>query len=151
MTRARYVHTNLVARDWRRLAGFYRRVFGCEPAGPERDLCGPWLDRGTGVERAHIRGMHLRLPGHGADGPTLEIFQYDREEEAPGAAANRPGYGHIAFAVDDVELARKAVLAAGGSNVGQVVSADIPDSGALQFIYVADPEGNLIELQRWES
>jgi predicted enzyme related to lactoylglutathione lyase len=26
---ARYVHTNLIARDWRALAGFYQRVFGC--------------------------------------------------------------------------------------------------------------------------
>jgi catechol 2,3-dioxygenase-like lactoylglutathione lyase family enzyme len=149
MTPARYVHTNLVARDWRRLSGFYERVFGCEPAGPERDLCGPWLDRGTGVENARIRGVHLRLPGHGRDGPTLEIFAYESEEDAPVAAANRPGYGHIAFAVDDVEAARRAVLDAGGSDVGKVVSADIPDAGSLQFIYVADPEGNLIELQRW--
>jgi len=26
--RARYGHTNLIARDWRALADFYRRVFG---------------------------------------------------------------------------------------------------------------------------
>jgi catechol 2,3-dioxygenase-like lactoylglutathione lyase family enzyme len=151
MTQARYVHTNLIARDWRRLAVFYERVFGCERAGPERDLCGPWLDRGTGVENASIRGIHLRLPGHGADGPTLEIFEQGREEEAPVVATNRPGFGHIAFAVEDVEAALEAVLAAGGSDVGQVVSIAIPDAGALQFVYVADPEGNLIELQRWED
>jgi predicted enzyme related to lactoylglutathione lyase len=32
----RYVHTNLIARDWRALAKFYTGVFGCEfvpPAG----------------------------------------------------------------------------------------------------------------------
>jgi len=29
---ARYVHTNLVALDWRRLAAFYVEVFGCWPA-----------------------------------------------------------------------------------------------------------------------
>jgi hypothetical protein len=33
---ARYGHTNLVARDWRRLAGFYVDPFGCVPVPPER-------------------------------------------------------------------------------------------------------------------
>jgi predicted enzyme related to lactoylglutathione lyase len=34
---ARYVHTNIVSTDWRRLAGFYTSVFGCELVPPERD------------------------------------------------------------------------------------------------------------------
>ena len=29
----KYVHTNIVARDWRRLAVFYQDVFGCTPKG----------------------------------------------------------------------------------------------------------------------
>ena len=43
---ARFVHTNLVARDWRRLARFYERVFGCTPVPPERDLAGQWVEDG---------------------------------------------------------------------------------------------------------
>ncbi|MFN2155425.1 MAG: VOC family protein, partial [Anaerolineae bacterium] len=74
--RARYVHTNLVARDWRALAAFYERVFGCTPVPPERALSGPWLERATGLNEVQIRGVHLRLPGHGESGPTLEVFQY---------------------------------------------------------------------------
>ena len=38
---ARYVHTNLIARDWRVLARFYQEVLGCVPVPPERDLSGP--------------------------------------------------------------------------------------------------------------
>ena len=26
----KYVHTNIISRDWRRLAQFYEDVFGCE-------------------------------------------------------------------------------------------------------------------------
>ena len=37
---AKYVHTNLIARDWKRLIRFYIDVFGCEPKGPERDMSG---------------------------------------------------------------------------------------------------------------
>ena len=72
---ARYVHINLVARDWRRLARFYQDVFGCVPVPPERNLPGAEMEAATGVTRAHLQGMHLRLPGAGLEGPTLEIFQ----------------------------------------------------------------------------
>jgi predicted enzyme related to lactoylglutathione lyase len=56
---------------------------------------------------------------------------------------------HIAFAVDDVEAARDAVIAAGGGIVGQIVSVDIPGAGEVTFVYATDPEGNILELQRW--
>ena len=74
----RYVHTNLVARDWRALTDFYQSVFGCEPVPPERDFAGPDLEAGTGVAGSTLRGIHLRLPGYGSDGPTVEIFTYSR-------------------------------------------------------------------------
>jgi predicted enzyme related to lactoylglutathione lyase len=34
---AKYVHTNLIAKDWKRLSGFYETVFGCVAVAPERD------------------------------------------------------------------------------------------------------------------
>ena len=147
--KARFVHANLLARGWEGLARFYERVFGCERVGPERELAGKWLEEGTGVAGARIRGVHLRLPGCGEGGPTLEVFQYSEEEPAQEPAPNRSGFGHIAFAVDDVEAARDAVIAAGGSAAGEVVSAEIPGAGTVTFVYVADPEGNIIELQHW--
>jgi predicted enzyme related to lactoylglutathione lyase len=146
---ARFVHTNLIARDWRALARFYEEVFGCTPAPPERDLAGPEMDAGTGIPGAHLRGMHLRLPGHGDAGPTLEVFSYDALAERPPAAVNRPGYGHVAFAVDDVEGAREAVLAWGGEPIGEVVRIQVGNR-RIAWCYVTDPEGNIVELQCWE-
>ena len=145
----RYVHTNIVARDWRSLAAFYVNVFDCEPVPPERDLSGDWVDSLTGVAGARISGIHLRLPGYGGDGPTLEIFQYDPECEGPSPAINRPGLVHIAFAVDDVPAALDTVLAAGGSAVGETVTTSISGAGDITLVYAADPEGNIIELQKW--
>jgi len=52
--RAKYVHTNLIARDWKRLVRFYCEVFGCEPAGPERDMSGGWLDSLTSLPNAQV-------------------------------------------------------------------------------------------------
>ncbi len=146
-----FAHINLIAVDWRRLTQFYVQVFGCIPLPPERDLYGEWLDRATSIPGAHLRGVHLRLPGWGDAGPTLEIFQYDQELEKMPPATNRPGFGHIAFKVADVAAARQAVLAAGGADYGEMVDVEISGAGTIQFIYVADPEGNIIELQKWEN
>ena len=147
--RVSFRHTSIVAADWRSLAGFYQDVFGCEPVPPPRDLSGAWLDRGTGVPDAHLTGIHLRLPGHGPAGPTLEIFGYSRTEPRPAGAANREGISHIAFEVDDVDAALRLVHEHGGSPVGDVASSEVPGVGRLTFAYVADPEGNIIELQTW--
>ena len=147
---ARYAHTNLTARDWRRLARFYQDVLGCLPRPPERDLSGPWLDELTGIEGAHLRGVHLALPGHGEGGPTLEIFSYDRMVEGGGTPlVNEAGFGHLAFQVDDVEAALRAVQAAGGGAVGRVATLEVPGAGSLRVVYARDPEGNILELQRW--
>ena len=107
---ARYVHTNLIARDWRRLARFYQDVFGCVPMQPERHRRQGWVERATGIPGAQIHGMHLHLPGRGDAGPTIEIFQYGSDEGSGDVSTaakpvDRPGFAHIAFAVDDVPAA----------------------------------------------
>jgi len=146
----KFVHTNLVARDWRALAQFYADVFGCEILKPERDLKGEWLDRLTGLKNARIRGAHLRLPGYGeGQGPTLEIFQYDGMAQADTPAINRPGLAHIAFAVADVRACVDTILARGGALLGEVVEAGVGEK-RLTVAYTRDIEGNLIEIQRWE-
>jgi catechol 2,3-dioxygenase-like lactoylglutathione lyase family enzyme len=147
----KYVHTNLVAEDWRALASFYQQILGCIPVAPERDLQGEKLEAGTGLPGAHLRGVHLRLPGYGDDGPTLEIFTYSVLTGRGQTAVNRPGLGHLAFSVDDVAATRRAVLQAGGQAVGDVVTTQIATGAQITWCYVTDPEGNIVELQSWST
>ena len=147
----RFVHVNLIAEDWRRLARFYTDVFGCVLVPPERQLGGQRLAAATGIPDAEIRGVHLRLPGFNDAGPTLEIFEYNERLHNPPIAVNQRDFGHIAFAVEDVEAARDAVLAAGGSSVGELVTLAISTTQSVTFAYLRDPEGNIIELQRWSG
>lgn len=151
MINAQYGHTNLIARDWRTLAGWYERIFGCLPVPPERDYRGADLEAGTGVQGAALRGVHLRLSGFGDGGPTLEIYQYERAEPALAPAVNRPGFGRIAFVVDEVVAARAVVLESGGTAVGEVVKLQTADGRTVTWCYVTDPEGNIVELQSWSA
>lgn len=147
----KYVHTNLIAKDWKRLSAFYQDVFGCVPVPPTRDLSGEWLDQATGLKDAHITGEHLRLPGYGEDGPTLEIFQYDDMPECEALSPNIPGFSHIAFAVENVPTTAQIIFENGGSPVGELTVREIPGVGLLTFQYVRDPEGNIIEIQSWKA
>jgi len=146
--KAKYVHTNLIARDWKKLVRFYGDVFGCIPKDPERDLSGEWLDRVTSLSAARLRGVHLRLPGYGGDGPTLEIFSYDDMPDRQLPMPNEPGFAHLAFAVDDVEKALETVISAGGDSVGEIETTEVDGVGSLQVVYARDPEGNIVELQK---
>jgi len=146
---ARFGHVNVTTHDWRRLADFYGEVFGLEPFGAERDIASPEFDRAVGLSGAHLRGIHLKLPGH-EPGPTIEIYAYDEmAQEGPPAAVNRAGWGHIAFQVPDVVAAVAAVVAAGGSAFGDIVTTSTKDGRRVMWCYTQDPDGNLLELQAW--
>lgn len=146
---ARYVHTNLIARDWLRLARFYQEVFGCVPVPPQRDFSGERFDALTNLPGARLQGMHLRLPGYGDSGPTLEIFSFTPDQEQSVPTVHRRGFGHIAFAVEDVAAARMAVLEAGGGTIGEVVTLTIAGGATVELCYLTDPEGNIVEVQKW--
>ena len=159
--KTKFSHVNLVSRDWRKLADFYIKVFECRPKPPERDLSGKWLDKLTDLQAAHITGIHLLLPGGGAGGesgsdsgvdggPTLEIFQYNHNKANTHKHINLEGFGHIAFAVENVEEKLQLLLEHGGSTVGELIDTEIEGVGRISVVYAKDPEGNIIEIQKWE-
>ena len=150
-TTMRYAHTNIVARDWKKLSNFYIRVFECTMKPPKRELSGDWLDQATGLLNAKIEGVHLLLPGHGDSGPTLEIFSYKDTHECEPVMANYTGFTHIAFEVEDVESTFSEAIKSGAVKLGEITEKTIEDIGVLKFVYFRDPEGNIIEIQSWKK
>lgn len=67
----------------------------------------------------------------------------------PGPAADQPasllrrGYGHICLRVDDVDAQHARLVAAGGME--RMSPRTSPEAG-VRMSFVADPEGNFIEL-----
>ena len=147
----KFAHTNIVSTDWRKLAAFYVNTFGCKILEPTRQYSGEWLDKGLGLQKAKMTGVHLQLPGYGADGPTLEIYQYEDFEPQEHLMPNKRGFGHIAFEVDDVKKVLEKLIANGGSTCGEITTRFVEGMGSLTFIYARDPEGNIIELQSWKK
>lgn len=146
----RYAHTNIAARDWEKLSQFYINVFNCTVKPPVRKLSGNWLDQATGLSNAQLEGIHLLLPGHGENGPTLEIFSYKNTHESGASMANYTGFTHIAFEVDDVDKILDNALKQGASLLGKVTEKVVEGVGLLKFLYFRDPEENIIEIQSWK-
>lgn len=148
----KYTHTNIIAKDWKKLARFYIEVFEYEPVFPERNLSGKWIDSLTNIDDVSIQGIHLKLPGFAEGAPTLEIFQYNKSAgKINESLINRFGFGHIAFHVNNVEEILNRVILHGGEKYGELVETEITGVGILKVIYAKDPEGNIIEIQNWQK
>ncbi len=144
----RFAHTNIAARDWKKLSEFYINVFECKVKPPKRDLKGEWLDKAIGIKNARQIGVHLSLPGY-EDPPTLEIFSYDEFIDTVPMMANQIGFTHIAFEVDNVDKILEKALNNGGTMLGEAIENKIEGVGILKFTYLRDIEGNIIEIQSW--
>lgn len=91
-----------------------------------------------------LRGVFLV----GQNGLAIELLQ--RKGSQPGLQAANPaealltqGYGHICLRIEDVDTMHAQLLAAGASE--RMAPQQSPEAG-VRMAFVADPEGNLIEL-----
>jgi glyoxylase I family protein len=125
-------HVGLSVGDLNAACEFYSRAFG--------------FARQIEFELAPhpIRGLMLRHES----GMRLELFE--RSGSAAGIQGASPiealatrGYGHFAFATPDIDAVFAGALEAGASAV--IEPAPSPEPG-VRFAFLADPEGNLVEL-----
>jgi lactoylglutathione lyase len=96
------------------------------------------------LDHVDFRGVMLRSP----DGYRIELLH--RGGNVAGLQAANPveaaltrGFGHVAFDVPDVDAAYDALLAVGATD--RMSPRPSPEPG-VRMAYVADPEGNLLEL-----
>ena len=147
----KFVHTNIISTDWKKLVDFYIKTFQCKVIPPIRKQTGKWLEKGTGLTNAQLEGAHLLLPGYDEGGPTLEIYQYVNIEDQEPISPNKRGFSHIAFEVESVPKILHTLEQNGGKVNGEITTKVVEGVGELTFVYARDPEGNLIELQSWSK
>jgi lactoylglutathione lyase len=124
-------HIGLSVSDVDAAASFYESAFGFAAEFPF-ELPGA------------IRGLMMRA----SEGHRIELFQ--AADAQPGITAATPlealgtrGYGHFALAAGDIDPVYERALAAGARGV--VSPSPSPEPG-VRFAFLADPEGNLVEL-----
>jgi catechol 2,3-dioxygenase-like lactoylglutathione lyase family enzyme len=125
-------HAGLSVTNLELATAFYRQAFGFKPEFPFQ------------LPVDGIRGVMLRLPTGGG----LELFE--RPGSKPGLEAASPiealatrGYGHVAVGTADIDGTYARALEAGAAE--HVSPRPSPEPG-VRFAFVADPEGNLVEL-----
>ena len=151
MLKIKYVHTNIVAKNWQKLADFYIEVFGCTIVPPIRYYKGKDLESAVNIRDVTLNGVHLRLPGYKKSGPTLEIYSYNPSQLKQNRKVNTPGITHLAFEVSDVNKVYNKVIEHGGKKVGEIITLLRSDGEKVTWCYVKDPEGNMLELQKWHN
>lgn len=139
----RFDQVKILASDLDLLVGFYEEALDCEVVVPPMSTDNV-VARGVGVPDGTVILCALRLPGRGGRGPVLEL--YSVEGDVPGHWSYQPGQGQLAFEVDDLESAIGKVISAGGSNLGEVVEWQGPSGTTARFVYLRDPEGNIVDL-----
>jgi catechol 2,3-dioxygenase-like lactoylglutathione lyase family enzyme len=132
MSTIAFDHVALSVGDLDQQAAFYEAALGLTE-----------VDERVEMPEAQIRTVILR----GRNGMKIELVQRGgstpQEFDDPFDGAGTQSYFHFALNVDDLDVAFKAMLAAGA----EAVSSPAPAVRAgARFAYVKDPEGNLIEI-----
>jgi predicted enzyme related to lactoylglutathione lyase len=131
----RFTQVKIVASDPERLARFYEEALDCEILVPLTTLEDP-APRGVGRSAANIQILVMSLPGV-EGGPTLELITNTNPKAAGGM---------LTFHVDDVEATAQRVLQAGGNYRGEITEFVGPSGSPFRFVFMTDPEGNVIDL-----
>ena len=125
-------HVGISVAELESASAWYRRALDLTEASvfsvPGTDLRGTML--------LHRTGFRIELVQRPGSVPGLQA-------SGPDEAALTRGFGHLCLRVDDVDAAHAELVAAGAAS--RVEPRAAPRKGA-RMAWVADPEGNLIEL-----
>lgn len=125
-------HVGLSVADLNGMANWYSKAFGWKIAQPFE------------VPPIGLKGMFVV----GDDGVAIELLQRVDStrpvsfDSVPTMAGSQ-GYGHIALRVSDVDALHDHLVGLGAASIMSPRPAPVADS---RMAYVADPEGNFIEL-----
>lgn len=138
-------HTGFTVQDLEWSIAFYRDLLGMQLVH-QRDTAAPYVSQVTGFAGARLKIALLKV---GPEDPhTLELLQYvSHPGEPTDRATNRPGNGHLALRVDDLQAWYHRLSAAGVEfrSPAPVPLTDGVNAGAYA-VYLRDPDGFTIEL-----
>jgi catechol 2,3-dioxygenase-like lactoylglutathione lyase family enzyme len=130
-------HVSFTVSDLEESNAFFAKL-GFEPV--KRYISsGPAADEGTGTENADVDISWLSHPQAELK---LELLRYQNEPTGRAAHNSQVGAAHLCLQVEDVS-GQYQRLDAEGVNF---VSAPHTDASGVVWVYMRDPDGNVVEL-----
>jgi len=147
-------HINLVVSDLDRSARFYTELLGFKEIS-RAHLAGEWIELVTGLKGVEADVLYVVAP---SGEPRLELLCYRSPRGAAvpeNSMANTLGLRHVAFRVEDIDIAVKGLKQAGVKFIGELMSVPMNavkhDAGQKRLCYFLDPDGVLLELAEYRS
>jgi catechol 2,3-dioxygenase-like lactoylglutathione lyase family enzyme len=100
---------------------------------------GPASDEGTGTDNADVDISWL---SHPQGGPKLELLRYQNEPTGKAAHNSQVGAAHLCLRVENVNAEYDRLSSEGVT----FVSAPHADEFGVVWVYMRDPDGNVVEL-----
>ncbi len=141
MALLRLTHIGICVSEPERSLAFYRDLLGFTLLS-ELTIAGEPSNTLLMLDDVELRAIYLER-----DGTRIELLHYVKPGHTGDATPrpmNRLGLTHLSFRLDDFDATLKR-LAAGGVRVIEKSRIDIPAFEA-HAVFVADPDGTLIEL-----
>ena len=143
-------HIGVTVPDIDQATAFFTRALGAQvlyDTLPKEDgpKTGSRLDQRLGVPQGtdQIAIRMLKLP----NGPGLELFEFSGPRQDSAAIPSDIGWQHVAFYTDDIGSSLAAVIAAGGTALGDPKQLPSLEAGPRNlFVYCRTPWGSTIEL-----
>jgi catechol 2,3-dioxygenase-like lactoylglutathione lyase family enzyme len=130
-------HTSFTVSDIEQSNEFFAKL-GFQPH-KRYVSAGPDAEEGVGVPGADIDISWLRHP---SGGPMLELLRYRNEPASTAPLNSKVGAAHICLCVEDVETEYGRLVGEGVT----FVSAPHADEFGVRWVYMRDPDGNVVEL-----
>lgn len=130
-------HFSFTVGDPERSAAFYSQ-FGFQ-RHKSYSAAGPDVDIGTATEKADMEILWLKHP---VGGPMLELIRYLNYPADRSAPNSSVGAAHVCLTTSDVAAAYEELRSTGA----EFLSAPHQDAFGVQWVYLRDPDGNVVEL-----
>ena len=141
----RFRHVALIVKDMNTILDFYTTVFGCM-IKRDFEIDSEEFQKGIGIENGSARCVHLILPNSDVE---IELFQF--YHPVPIAVSkqqiNDLGIRHFSLIIDNMDEAICELKLKGVELHSEPIRFEKPkEIKGFCFVYIKDPEGNIIEL-----
>jgi catechol 2,3-dioxygenase-like lactoylglutathione lyase family enzyme len=137
-------HINIVVKELEAAKTFFR-LLGFQE-GDSSELKGEWISSVVGLENVNAVYQAMHLPGSSVQVELIEYRNPPADSEPGISKANRLGYRHLAFSVDNLEQTMQDLRK---HNIRFLSEMQVYEKRGKKLVYFYGPDGILLELSEY--